>query len=1188
MSKDLAGLRTKLLASNHKGRIDEMLELGRRARTDARALAMIDALSGGEVFERRMALLALQTLEDGARLLPFTRDVSRSVRTLAFTMVPRIASDDQALEALQVAYALRRDPDLLRELSRRDRRGVVDRHLDWLSERPGLHDFADFVPLASLEGVRRHLDRALERPSAKFWKRMARNAAGPLGLILCDRLRDVPGEPDPVTRQLIEAHTAEIAERAPDEALELLDLLLARGIRSQLTTLRVLGSSRPSSTLELIERHDLRITDAVFRKSAPAFSPAELSRITRRDPALLGHAEDRIEDLSAEQLEAVVLAWCEVAEQHPVWGFALLEKISDRTKRIAAHERWSVAARDANGVVPIFSVEKLPSDLRELEARRHLDQVIALHTRPEARIPFAKFLPWSEAEAYLKAYIGHPEGGMRGIALSVLLAIPGLRPEETALADKALQMILARKNEQDPVRDTMLRALIRWPRAVWRKEHTSAVGQIIRDALDAGDLSHGTAQAAESLLVRVFRLDPAWAAGWLATFIKERGTIYDARIGAHLSDDEVRAAARELLEIAKSWCKHERLPHLIQLAESLGDRLGLVRGLSAVVAKACADTQWSGYALSCAMILARFDRPLFESELGSMLRRWIDKGWQGAVLQLAARPEKPGRRQPPLHKELADAVEKIARGHGRDGEVLQAVTILRTRALVRFDEILGDLLKKDESYVCLGVVHWHLHKRRQDLLGPFLGDRVIRGRFATGNTAWILPFADGFHRWTPDQNAIFARSLATVVKDKDRDTPTVWRCLTVLAAMDSAPMDDLASLAADARPAVQERAIRVMARCDQGQCVPTLLDCLGDARARIAIYGFRRAVKDLLPKRALAILESVPMSKVTVAKEIVRLLGELRDDAAYRRLVVLDGTKLHRDVRIALLRALWDHMDRVETWRVFESAVTGSDWVMASRLGDIPADRLTKETDRKLSSLLARVLKRPEPEARIDLLGRAAFLAVRDPERAFLSACSARLRSIYDDEVRAAMNAILHRSTEDDLERLPELLSVALDDPRALHVAIGTLASMPVKSRASWVGAAHAAEKVLARDPRWIVLRVRTAALAMNGAELAAWISTIAEAGLLAGDALFACGEAIGRLPFAELEGVVDRLRSSKSPEARRAAVWALVRDAGPDRGWSPERLERLAALKADPSPLVSGAAHAVFPPREMEHPPVS
>jgi hypothetical protein len=78
---------------------------------------------------------------------------------------------------------------------------------------------------------------------------------------------------------------------------------------------------------------------------------------------------------------------------------------------------------------------------------------------------------------------------------------------------------------------------------------------------------------------------------------------------------------------------------------------------------------------------------------------------------------------------------------------------------------------------------------------------------------------------------------------------------------------------------------------------------------------------------------------------------------------------------------------------------------------------------------------------------------------------------------------------------------------------------------------------------------------------------------------------AVDTLPAEALEPVGARLRASASAEARRVALSCLVRDAGPGRGWTPERLAVLAALQEDASPLVSGAAQLVFPPREMVQP---
>ena len=1185
MQDTLSTLHEALLATHHVGRLERMLALGTQARTDPQSLAAIDALARGDVYERRLALLAQHTLRDGKRLLPFTQDVSASLRGLAFTLVPRVCGDAEALEALKVAYSLRRDRLLLRALAGDRRRTVVDAYLDWLAEQPGLHDFADLVPWASPVGVRRHLERALARPSQVFWARLARAAPDALGEVLCDRLRAVAGEPDAVTRQLIAAHSAQIAIAAPDVALALFELLISRGIFAQNDLLQQTGAKRPAATLALIERHDLRPRRAIFASSAAALEPAALARVVRRDPNLLGAAAPLQGLLVAAQLAAVVDAWCDVLKEHPVWGFPLLGKISDPERRLRAWQHWSTAARNSAGVVAVATVEQLPEDLREREARRHMHEVVALGTLPNHRMQYARFLPWDEAAAAVQAFLGFPDGAVRGLALATMLAIPGLRPRETALVDKGLAMVLARKNEQDPVRMRMLQALIAWPRELWRRDHVPSIHRILRDALDAGDLSHGTAVGAEALLLRTFRLDPDAAAVWLATFIKERGNIYDARIGLHLSDDDVRAAAPQLLAVARTWHAQERHSQLIALADSLGQRLALVEGLGELLALLAQKVPWGSTALSIQLLFLRHDRPRFAATLPAALRRWFDMGWIGEILALAGHREKKGKRQPPLHPEIAAMLEKIARGAARNEQVVQALTLLRTRALAHFDRILPELLRQDASFVCVPVIHWHMHERRQDLLGPFLGDRVITGRFATGQTAWLLPFKRGFFRWTPAQNQTFATSLARIVGDHDRDTPTVWYCLAVLAALDSAPLDALAATASDTRPAVQERAIRVMSRCDQGQCVPTLIACLADVRARIAIYGVRRALSNMLPQTALHLLAEVPLTKVTVAKEVVRLLGELRLGAAYQRLVDLDATDLHRDVRIAMLRALWDHLDRVPTWQVFARAVTGPDWVMASRLGDIPADRLTRDSDRRLSALLGQVLTRPEPEARVDLLRRAAGLAVSDPERTFLCACAERLLSVHDDEVHAAALAILHRSTEGDLTRLPGLLGRALADPRCLHVAVAGLLSVPIQQRSSWVAAARAAEVVLADDPRWLALRIRCAAAAMHGEELARWLTRLGDQDLLSADAQAVCRAAVDGLACDELERFTEDLMRGARPELRRIAVWALIRDAGPDRGWSPERLQRLATLQADPSPVVAGAALAVFPPREMAKP---
>lgn len=505
---------------------------------------------------------------------------------------------------------------------------------------------------------------------------------------------------------------------------------------------------------------------------------------------------------------------------------------------------------------------------------------------------------------------------------------------------------------------------------------------------------------------------------------------------------------------------------------------------------------------------------------------------------------------------------------------------LSARAPTGFSELLPKLLEGDESVVILPVVHGFLHRHRQDLLGNFLGDRVITGRFATGTTRWILPFTTGFFRWSPEQSERFATSLDGIVGDEKRDTPTVFSALVTWPEMPWASMERLTARATDKRPAVQEKTIRVLSRCDAGQGVPTLLECLSDSRSRFAIYGLRRAVLRMLPSAAAAVLSKAPLTKVTVAKEVIRLLGELRDDGAYRRVLELVEGKLHRDVRIAVLRALWDHLDREPTWVVYDKAVDDPDWVLASRLGDVPADRLTKKTDARLAVLLAKLVNRPEPEARIAILQRAPSLAVVDRERVFLAACRARLESRLDDEVSAAMGAMLHRCQEADLPALEQALHALKKDRRMLEVAAELLLSARVASRGSWKLMAEAVERVARSSPVLATLRVKAAAARDDREVWAKAVEAVAKEGRLDADVVAAAAGSSEKLKRLELDPLVERFLGNPDAGARRLSLLLLEKVVAA-KGWSPERLGQLRRLREDASPWVASAAAMVWPPRE-------
>ena len=187
-----------------------------------------------------------------------------------------------------------------------------------------------------------------------------------------------------------------------------------------------------------------------------------------------------------------------------------------------AYQRWSHAARASDGTIPVTTLDWLPRDLREREARRHLTESAVLACDALRRMPYAGLSSWSEAREALASFLSHSEGEIRARANHTLISV--VRHHDAAMSD-ALEHARARKFEQDPVRAAMIEALVALPVARFRPEHLTSVGVVIRDALDAADLSTRTSAALQSLVTRLFRVEGSWGATWLATLLESRGPI---------------------------------------------------------------------------------------------------------------------------------------------------------------------------------------------------------------------------------------------------------------------------------------------------------------------------------------------------------------------------------------------------------------------------------------------------------------------------------------------------------------------------------------------------------------------------------------------------------------------------------------------------------------------------------------
>jgi hypothetical protein len=330
-------------------------------------------------------------------------------------------------------------------------------------------------------------------------------------------------------------------------------------------------------------------------------------------------------------------------------------------------------------------------------------------------------------------------------------------------------------------------------------------------------------------------------------------------------------------------------------------------------------------------------------------------------------------------------------------------------------------------------------------------------------------------------------------------------------------------------------------------------------------------------ERVLGYLRSAKAAKVTVAKEVVRLLGELGGRAAYDELVAIDKKPdLHRDVRIAMLRAVWDHLEREETWPIFERAVADPDWVVASKLADIPLGRLSVTAQDRVVELLVRVLKRPEPEARLDLLRRASYLPVTDASRTLLRALVKHLSTPRPDEALAAAQAIVIRMRADEVEVVIERLR-ELSSRRQLMITLLPAFTPHAYSATHVRQLAESIVTMLARDRLATVHYVRFAGRVFGWKQLAAVFEDLARRDFLHSDAMAAACEAVAHCVHpAELEA---HFAKHPNPRLRRLAVEALKHASSPSNGWSRDRRAKLETYRHDPAPLVAAAAVYVFPP---------
>lgn len=518
----------------------------------------------------------------------------------------------------------------------------------------------------------------------------------------------------------------------------------------------------------------------------------------------------------------------------------------------------------------------------------------------------------------------------------------------------------------------------------------------------------------------------------------------------------------------------------------------------------------------------------------------------------------------------------------------RALALLAARPLRRLAALAPELLREDPSWVTFPTVARFLVSQRQDLLTPFLVAQLYAGRWPTGAKSYLPPLERTFVGGTAAQQARLAQALGGIIADSAQDAAPLMDAVNTLARLPALPVTQLAGLTTDARTVVRTTALFMLAKLDSPAGLDTLVEALRDDRARTAIRALRPLLREMAPDDTLAILRAAPRERVTVAKEIARLIGELRTEAAYRELLAWEAGALHRDVHIALLYTLALYLDHDETWTIYQGAASAPDTEVALALLTAPAfararlKELTPALRDRFLLLVARLLAHPAREVRLQTAEQCARLGVTDRQGAVVDGLLALARSGRRQEAAKAVETLPVVSEARYAAALGSLITDLLPQRRLLLRAIKALEPSDARARERLLPIARAALRALEADPLTITLQGRLSCWYLAADDLAVFCEQAALRGEWHADALASTCRLLQseymRFAPEEWRALEGRLGASADERVRRLALSALKAWAKRTGEWDADQIERLRAYRRDAAPLVAAAAQFTLP----------
>jgi len=538
---------------------------------------------------------------------------------------------------------------------------------------------------------------------------------------------------------------------------------------------------------------------------------------------------------------------------------------------------------------------------------------------------------------------------------------------------------------------------------------------------------------------------------------------------------------------------------------------------------------------------------------------------------------------------LVDLLERT-----RSSQTAEAIlTLLAKQRFERFETLLPTLLQEDPSWITFASVSSVLLRRRQHVLAPFLRLAPYTGRWSTGRKRFLPPLPKRFTGGTTRQQEAYANALMEIIGDDTQESQALTQAVQTLPLLPAIAPTRLAALANDSRSVVRTTALFALGRLDTNQGLPTLIEALQDARARIAIPALRSFLHKMPPAQALAIIRSIPMNRVTVAKERVRLTGEIVSEEAYRELLALERRKLHRDVRIALVRMLAGYPERAATWPLLEQAAASpnAETALAALPRGIspkhyyePVQGGTETVEQHLLRLMVLLLNHPDTTVRQGAMHSSWLgVGVRDQQRLVLSRLLELLHAPTSVESQAAARAIVSTVVEADAPVIAAAARDLLPNRRVLLTLI-TAFQPTAQTRARLLPISCALLATLAADPLTVSQRVRLAFFSLPVEDLIAFFQSLSDGNELHAEALMrACHLVTEQYGLLDWEAFEATFAANADERLRRLAFAALEAQRSKQGTWDEALKKRLATYRADSSRLVASAAAFTLPNDEED-----